>query len=714
MHERLVTLTIQKNGKYNKSLTLEPGITRLGRADDNDICLADIGVSRRHARIVVADEGVIYEDSGSGNGSWINNQRVQSHQVMDGDEISIEPFTLKFNIVEAIAEATDQTDRTIVLEEPPPPDRYDTPACPEAWLELTTERGAGQGRYDLPAEGLTLGRAEQRDVVLDDPAASRLHAEIVLRGGRFWIRDSGSANGLAINGRRVQEHPLTDGDQIRIGATEFRYVEQPQQSFHTEVLEEGPVERTEVLPEPPEPAPQRAAPGAGALPVGDFGADNRAGIEGTLHRISAIRNRAGVIIGLTLRVGRAVSGTIGMLYDLVAEGRSLLLLGPPGSGKTTRLREMARVLADELGRRVVVVDTSNEIAGDGDVPHPAIGRARRMQVAHPGRQHGVMIEAVENHMPEVIVIDEIGTEAEALAARTIAERGVQLIATAHGGNLENLVRNPTLADLVGGVQTVTLGDEEARLRGTPKTISERKSPPSFDVVVEIIDRDQIVLHRDAARAVDAILRGRPAGGEAHPPAATAAPGAEQTEPPASRAPTTAPATAPERAQPPGGLRRIYAHALSRDSVDRVIRDLRLPARTVGRMEQADMVLALRSRAEDPRLRALVRERPIPVHAVKKNSTAQIRRLLQGVFHVVHGIDPRESEAAAREAEEAVQRALETGESVVLGPQPPALRRLQHRIASSSRVIAESVGHEPQRHLVVHPHAFAALADEDLL
>lgn len=213
--------------------------------------------------------------------------------------------------------------------------------------------------------------------------------------------------------------------------------------------------------------------------VGHFGGDNRAGIEQTLHRISALRNRSGEIIGLTLRVGRAVFGTIGIIRDLVETGRSILMLGRPGVGKTTALREIARVLADDLQKRVVIIDTSNEIAGDGDIPHPAIGRARRMQVSRPELQHQVMIEAVENHMPEVIVIDEIGTELEALAARTIAERGVQLVGTAHGNRLENLMKNPTLADLIGGIQAVTLGDDEARRRGSQKTVLERKAPPTL-------------------------------------------------------------------------------------------------------------------------------------------------------------------------------------------------------------------------------------------
>jgi stage III sporulation protein SpoIIIAA len=242
--------------------------------------------------------------------------------------------------------------------------------------------------------------------------------------------------------------------------------------------------------------------------VGHFSGDNRAGIEQTLHRISAMRNRSGAIVGLTCRVGRAVFGTIAMIRDLVETGKSILMLGRPGVGKTTALREIARVLADELNKRVVIIDTSNEIAGDGDIPHPAIGRARRMQVTRPELQHQVMIEAVENHMPEVIVIDEIGTELEAMAARTIAERGVQLVGTAHGNRIDNLIKNPTLSDLVGGIQSVTLGDEEARRRGSQKSVLERKAPPTFEIAVEMLERQRWVVHEDVSETVDLFLRGR--------------------------------------------------------------------------------------------------------------------------------------------------------------------------------------------------------------
>jgi stage III sporulation protein SpoIIIAA len=433
--------------------------------------------------------------------------------------------------------------------------------------------------------------------------------------------------------------------------------------------------------------------------VGEFGADNRAGIEGTLHRISAIRNRRGEIIGLTLRVGRAVFGTIDLIRDLVESGKSLLLLGRPGVGKTTKLREVARVLADDFGKRVVVIDTSNEIAGDGDVPHPAIGSARRMMVAHPDRQHAVMIEAVENHMPEAIIIDEIGTATEAMAARTIAERGVQLIGTAHGNTLENLIMNPTLSDLVGGVQTVTLSDEEARLRGTQKTVSERKAPPTFDIVVEITARDEVVVHPDTAQAVDAILSGiQPKG--IHRRGSVAAQGAipaSESEP------------AEEIAQDVLFVRsdqqrpvRIYAYALSRDSVERVIRDLHLEARTVRYPDQADLVVTLRAREDDASLQRIVQAAHLPVHAVKKNTTAQIRQLLRSLFHIVSGDKQDEVGEMVRETERAVQQVKAEGVMAELSPRSAALRQMQHRIVTRHGLIAESIGREPHRHLVIYP------------
>ena len=241
--------------------------------------------------------------------------------------------------------------------------------------------------------------------------------------------------------------------------------------------------------------------------ISKFSNENRAGIERTLHRISCIRNRQFLVTGLTCRVGRAVFGTISLARDLLESGQSILILGKPGVGKTTIIREIARVLSDEMQKRVVIVDTSNEIAGDSDIPHPGIGRARRMQVAKTNFQHQIMIEAVENHMPEVIVIDEIGTELEALAARTIAEKGVQLVGTTHGNCLENLIKNPPLTDLIGGIQYVTLSDDEAKRRRTQKSILERKAYPAFQIAIEINEQNLWTIHENVKDSIDLLLRG---------------------------------------------------------------------------------------------------------------------------------------------------------------------------------------------------------------
>jgi len=428
--------------------------------------------------------------------------------------------------------------------------------------------------------------------------------------------------------------------------------------------------------------------------LGAFTTDNRAGIERTLHRISAIRNRQGRIIGLTLRVGRAIFGTIEPLRDLVESGRNTLLLGRPGVGKTTKLREVARVLADDFGKRVMVVDTSNEIGGDGDVPHPGIGSARRMQVPDPARQHAVMIEAVENHMPEVIIVDEIGTEAEAAAARTIAERGVQLVATAHGNSLENLVMNPVLSDLVGGVHTVTLGDEEARRRGTSKTINERRAPPTFDIVVELLGRDEMLVHADTAAAVDRLLAGKPVGGERR---VTGPDGTLRKE--VLEAPEPEPE---ERARTYRGPTRICAYALSPMLVERAIKELRIDAVVVDRPDAADLVLALRARSGDPRLRRAVERRGLRVYTVKRNGSSPIRRALQEAFLLAEGLEESEIREAVEEAEAAIQRVLAEGVPVALSPRQASVRRLQHRLVSRHRLAAESIGTEPRRHLVIHP------------
>lgn len=426
--------------------------------------------------------------------------------------------------------------------------------------------------------------------------------------------------------------------------------------------------------------------------VGTFGGDNRAGIEQTLHRISAIRNRTGKIIGLTCRVGRAVFGTIGMIRDLVETGRSILMLGRPGVGKTTALREIARVLADELNKRVVIIDTSNEIAGDGDVAHPAIGRARRMQVAHPELQHQVMIEAVENHMPEVIVIDEIGTELEALAARTIAERGVQLVGTAHGNQIENLIKNPTLSDLVGGIQAVTLGDDEARRRGSQKTVLERKAPPTFEIAVEMLERQRWVVHESVADTVDTLLRGRQPSPQTRTVddngkvsitrqlsvvngrgAVNQAGGEDSFA--SSRQSNGWRSSGQMVALPPPSLERervtgrsefdrlldesfnytdtidfsggkkpgpngedlplhVYPYGVSRHQLEQVISVLSLPVVLTKDIDSADAILALRSHVKNhAKLRQMAKARHVPIHMIKSSTIPQITRGLRRLLNI---------------------------------------------------------------------------------
>ena len=439
--------------------------------------------------------------------------------------------------------------------------------------------------------------------------------------------------------------------------------------------------------------------------VGAFGKDNRAGIERTLHRISAIRNRQGEVVGLTCRVGRAVFGTVDIVRDVIESGKSILLLGRPGVGKTTLLREAARVLADELRKRVIVVDTSNEIAGDGDIPHPGIGGARRMQVPEPALQHAVMIEAVENHMPEVIVIDEIGTEAEAAAARTIAERGVQLIATAHGNTLDNLLQNPTLSDLIGGIQAVTLSDEEARRRGTQKTVLERKAPPTFDVVIEIQEKDRLAVHHDVASVVDRFLRGVPPRPELR--IRTTEGEVEITQaPPAARRealPQGRFAVAP--AEPDGrpGRRplRIYPYAVSRNRLERAIRELRVPALVTDVLGDADVVLTVRSQEKrQPKKLLDAQARGAPLHVIRSNTVAQIQAFLRELFDVDE-LDTEEA-SALREVEEAIAEVFESAQPVELSPQNAFIRRLQHQLVQRYGLASESRGEEPMRRVVIYP------------
>lgn len=436
--------------------------------------------------------------------------------------------------------------------------------------------------------------------------------------------------------------------------------------------------------------------------IGQFGGDNRAGIERTLHRISALRNRAGKVVGLTLRVGRAVYGTVDIIRDAVEGGKSILLVGRPGVGKTTLLREAARVLADELGKRVVVVDTSNEIAGDGDIPHPGIGRARRMQVPTPALQHAVMIEAVENHMPEVIVIDEIGTEQEAQAARTIAERGVQLIATAHGNSLENLMLNPTLSDLVGGIQTVTLSDEEARRRGTQKSVLERKAPPTFQVLVEIQAYQRMAIYPDVGQTVDAILLGVPVAPEIRERGPEGA--VEVKAQPAgtrSRGENGGPTRHGERMRVAAGREvvKVYPFGISWSRVEEAARGLGLPIAIVREPDEADVVITLKNyyRRKTPRLRD-AESSGVPIFIARSNSAAQIASALASVFEMRRGPEDQ----AMEEAREAIQAILNgQTEEVELSPQPALVRRLQHELAERSNLSSTSSGHDPYRRVQIY-------------
>ena len=493
--------------------------------------------------------------------------------------------------------------------------------------------------------------------------------------------------------------------------------------------------------------------------LGQFGADNRAGIERTLHRISAIRNRQGEVVGLTCRVGRAVFGTVVMVRDLLDSGLSLLLMGRPGVGKTTALREIARVLADDLQRRVVVIDTSNEIAGDGDIPHPAIGRARRMQVALPEQQHHVMIEAVENHMPEVIVIDEIGTELEALAARTIAERGVQLVATAHGNALANLIKNPTLSDLVGGIQSVTLGDEEARRRRTQKTVLERASAPTFPLAVEMHTRNRWSVHTDVASTVDLLLRGqtpRPQERELNVDGTVRlvdvapSPRTPLQRPALATVPLPDPAAGAVRGTMQLGLAARPQHLPNPSSVadsdsdsdadadqdvqgeeilqvlccgitphlvEEVIRRHRWPARQVATLDEADVVLSIRQGlSKQPILRRQAREARIPILVIKGDTLSQVERALERLLarradrskeavpdQFADSGDQEDSLAALEECRQAVEKVVvPLGRPVELLPRSERVRLMQADLVTRYRLRSDVFGQADQQRLRVFP------------
>ncbi|MGA2504672.1 MAG: R3H domain-containing nucleic acid-binding protein [Anaerolineales bacterium] len=474
--------------------------------------------------------------------------------------------------------------------------------------------------------------------------------------------------------------------------------------------------------------------------IGEFDADNRAGLERTLHRISCLRNRRGHIVGLTCRVGRAVYGTVDIIQDIVESGKSLLILGAPGVGKTTLLREAARILA-EL-KRVIIVDTSNEIGGDGDVPHPAVGKARRMQVREPMLQHEVMIEAVENHNPEVIVIDEIGRELEAAAARTIAERGVQLIGTAHGRTIDNLLLNPTLSDLIGGIEAVTLSDEEARRRGTQKTVLERRSPPTFDVLVEIQQRDRFAVHMDIAASVDSLLRGYPlppeirsrdSEGKIHIEKVKANPKSKpdsefriengnttgprrnsiRPEPAASTSLKGAPAEAhilpdgeglaaipSESRRAPLQAVRVYPFGVARDRLIQLAKRMGVPAIFVKDAGEADVLVTLRSYYRDRQQAVMQAEqRGVPIFVLRANTVSQMEQFLSDLFNlseVVPGAG--ELDDVKVQAQAAIAAVLNGERWVDLPPGPSTVRRLQHELARDAELISHSYGKEPRRHV----------------
>ena len=459
--------------------------------------------------------------------------------------------------------------------------------------------------------------------------------------------------------------------------------------------------------------------------TGEFDADNRAGIERTLHRISAIRNRRKHIVGLTLRVGRAVYGTVDIIQDLIETGKSVLILGRPGVGKTTLLREAARILAES--KRVVIVDTSNEIGGDGDVPHPAVGKARRMQVREPMLQHEVMIEAVENHNPEVIVIDEIGRELEAAAARTIAERGVQLIGTAHGQTLDNLLLNPTLSDLVGGIEAVTLSDEEARRRGTQKTVLERRAPPTFDVLVEIQTRDRFAVHSDITTSVDALLRGFPIAPEirvrdvdgsiqieqaresaaSRPESREGGKGSRRgRQPTMAGAPTLQekiPESTPVRFEPVRGAAqtvKIYPYGVARNRLLQAVKRLGVPAVVVKDPSEADALVTLRTYYRDRQQTIVDAEhRGLPIYVLRSSTVGQMEQFLMDLFNVRgEPAGASEIDAVREQTQDAIAAVLNGERWVDLPPGPSLVRRLEHEMARQAELVSHSYGKEPRRHV----------------
>ena len=484
--------------------------------------------------------------------------------------------------------------------------------------------------------------------------------------------------------------------------------------------------------------------------LGKFSGDNRAGIEKTLHRVSALRNRSGAVIGLTCRIGRAVFVTVNIICDLLDKRKSILLLGRPGVGKTTAIREIARVLSDDMNKRVIIIDTSNEIAGDGDLPHPSIGKARRMQVRNPQNQHQVMIEAVENHMPEIIIIDEIGTELEAAAARTIAERGVQLVGTAHGNALDNLIKNPILTDLIGGIQYVTLGDEEARRRGSSKSILERKAPPTFEVAIEIHNPKVWVIHENIEYSVDLLLQG-----QTLPLQKREISSADKIisckirnfQKGVSPAPTfenlTSTLNIAKKQKPPllpqfnredylkikktgkeellskkdinGRFIFLYVYGINSQDLRSLIKTLNLPIILTREIQYADNVLALGNLIKNnKKLRQLSIARNINISTIPNNSLLQIAKALKQMVIRNSGGALLKKEEFLQSAAGKLLTSLEEVQFVVeeiiisqqrpvnLLPRPHSTRKLQHELIRDYKLRSISVDNEPNRYVRIYP------------
>lgn len=447
-----------------------------------------------------------------------------------------------------------------------------------------------------------------------------------------------------------------------------------------------------------------------------FTHDNRSGIPGTLHRISAIRNRQGKVVGLTCRIGRVVTGTIECIKDFVLQNKSILFLGRPGVGKTTKLREISRLVSDELGKRVVIIDTSNEIAGDGDTPHSAIGRARRMQVPQPEMQKDIMIEAVENHTPEVIVVDEIGTEAEAQAARTIAERGVMLIATAHGNNLESLIKNPVLSDLVGGVSSVTLGDDEAKRRGSQKTVLEREKQPTFDIVMEIVDRNTLAVYKNTAEAVDYILRGWPIRPEIRKVTEGYKEPKNEIIDEINKLDEKINAFSGESlkfsfsrqnyVKEVKDFKKIYIYAVSRTVIEKIIERLDLHAEITRNIEDADIVIAHKAFSKGGnKILSIANDYRLPIYYVKSNSMAQVQKVVKEALKITDSDEPMqgfcdETEIVLNETKDAIQRVINEKIDFELKPQNQQIRKLQHELIDQYNLRSESIGENENRRIKI--------------